>query len=390
MSKTLLLSLLACAVITSCLSGGGSAASTATNTNSTTARGAQDEVVSTSIDSVKYAKGYSIKRVGNIKLLEISDPTGGSKALYRYALTPRGEQLGKIPKGYTQIETPVRRLICMTTLQLSSLIKLGETDRIVGVTSTRFLQHKSLSERMRSGDLSRIGIEGEFDTEVVLSIAPDLIFVSPFKRGGYDAVENLGIPMLAYLGYKESSPLGQAEWIKLVGLLIDKESEAEECFNKIERRYIELKALVANVNERPKVLSGEMHSGNWYVVGGESYLAQLFRDAGGDYFMQSDSESGGFYVDYETVYTQGHNADFWRIVNSFNGDYSYRELLAADGRYRDFRAFQKRQVLYCNLREVPFYENTPMEPEVVLADLIKAFHPQLLNDHKPVYYKLLK
>ena len=32
----------------------------------------------------------------------------------------------------------------------------------------------------------------------------------------------------------------------------------------------------------------------------------------------------------------------------------------------------------------------PVEPEVVLADLIHAFHPQLLPDHKPVYYQLLK
>lgn len=106
--------------------------------------------------------------------------------------------------------------------------------------------------------------------------------------------------------------------------------------------------------------------------------------------MQNDSESGGFYVDYETVYSQGHNADFWRIVNSFDGDYSYKNLEAADSRYRDFRAYKNRNVIYCNLRNVPFYENTPMEPEVILADLIKIFHPELLPDHKSVYYYKLQ
>ncbi|MDE6572257.1 MAG: iron ABC transporter substrate-binding protein, partial [Duncaniella sp.] len=48
------------------------------------------------------------------------------------------------------------------------------------------------------------------------------------------------------------------------------------------------------------------------------------------------------------------------------------------------------RVIYCNMREVPFYESMPVEPEVVLADLIKVFHPEALPDHNPVYYHLLK
>ncbi|MFI3283163.1 MAG: ABC transporter substrate-binding protein, partial [Rikenellaceae bacterium] len=265
-----------------------------------------------------------------------------------------------------------------------------ESDKIVGVTSTRFLHNKELNDRFKDGSLSRIGIEGEFDTEVVLSLAPELILISPYKRGGYDSVKDLSIPMLAYLGYKELSALGQAEWIKLIGLLIGCEDQAVDTFTQIENRYTQLLNLVENVDIRPTVLSGELHSGNWYVVGGQSALAQQFRDAGADYFMKNDNESGGFYVDYESVYAQGHDADFWRIVNSFNGDYSYETLLAADKRYVDFKAYQKRNVIYCNLRKTAFYENTPMEPEVVLADLIKIFHPDMLPEHQPQYYKKLQ
>lgn len=32
----------------------------------------------------------------------------------------------------------------------------------------------------------------------------------------------------------------------------------------------------------------------------------------------------------------------------------------------------------------------PMQPEVVLEDLIHAFHPDLLPDYKPTYYERLK
>ncbi|MFR9544121.1 MAG: ABC transporter substrate-binding protein [Rikenellaceae bacterium] len=343
------------------------------------------------IDYVKYAEGFSLKEFNGVKLIDISDPSSTSKTVYRYALVPRNskEQI-VIPEEYQPIQVPVNKVICMTTLQLSPFIKLDMSDKIVGVTSTRFLHNKQLNARFEDGTLSRIGIEGDFDTEVVLSLSPELIFVSPYKRGGYDSVKGLNIPMLTYLGYKELSALGQAEWIKLVGLLLGEEGLAIDRFNQIESRYTQLLELVQDVESRPTVLSGELHSGNWYVVGGKSALAQQFRDAGADYFMQNDSESGGFYVDYETVYSQGHDADFWRIVNSFDGDYSYKNLESADSRYRDFRAYKNRNVIYCNLRNVPFYENTPMEPEVILADLIKIFHPELLPDHKSVYYYKLQ
>ncbi len=339
---------------------------------------------------IKYAEGLSIKEFNGVKLVDIKDPAAESSVTYHYALVPR-ERAGEviIPKEYQPIEVPLNRVICMTTLQLSPFIKLEMSDKIVGLTSTRFLHNQELNDRFEDGTLSRIGIEGEFDTEVVLSIAPELILISPYKRGGYDAVKDLEIPMLAYLGYKELSALGQAEWIKLVGLLLGAEEQAVNRFQDMESRYHELLNLVRDVEYRPTVLSGELHSGNWYVVGGKSALAQQFRDAGADYFMKNDLESGGFYVDYESVYAEGHNADFWRIVNSFNGQYSYDTLLAADSRYVDFEAYRNRNVIYCNLRKVPFYENTPMEPEVVLADLIKIFHPHLLPDHQPHYYTKL-
>ena len=119
-------------------------------------------------------------------------------------------------------------------------------------------------------------------------------------------------------------------------------------------------------------------------------MAQLFNDAGADYFLKEDTHSGGVSLDFETVYSQAAYADYWRIVNSYKGKFSYEALQAEDVRYADFQAFKKKQVIYCNMSEKPFYESMPMEPEVVLADLIAIFHPQLLPDHTPRYYERLK
>lgn len=341
-------------------------------------------------DEIKYAQGLRIERYKGYTLVEMSDPTNPESQIYKYAMVPKEGSDEPIPDGYVVIKTPINKAIIMTTLQLSNFIKLGAVDRVVGMPSTRFLFNEQMKSQLASGTSKRIGIEGNFDTELIMALQPELILVSPFKRGGYDRLQNLDIPLVTFLGYKETSPLGQAEWLKFTGLLLGKEEEADMIFRGIEERYNQLKDLIPEEVDKPKVLSGELHGGNWYVVGGDSYLAHQFDDAGGEYFMQDNEESGGFYVDFESVYAKAADADYWRILNSYDGDYSYDVLGKTDSRYRDFKAYKEHKVIYCNLNERPFYELSPVEPDVVLADLIKAFHPALLPDYEPVFYSVLK
>lgn len=339
---------------------------------------------------IKYAKGFSITDFGTYKLVDMSDPSGKSKTTYHYAFVEPGVDVSKIDAKYTIIKQPVTRVVCMTSLQISNFIKLNAIDNIAGLTSTRYLFNDTLLQRIESGKIQRIGYEGNFDAETVMALNPDLILISPFKRGGYEPIKNIGIPLVSFLGYKELSPLGQAEWLKFTGLLLGKYEESVQVFHDIEKRYHELTKLTKNIANRPTVMSGQLHSGNWYVVGGQSYLARLFKDAGADYFMKENKESGGFYVDFETVYAKGANVDYWRILNNYKGDYSYDVIEQTDARYIDFKAFKDKGVIYCNLRTTPFYEYSPVSPEVVLSDFIKIFHPQLLPHHTPVFYKLLK
>ena len=340
----------------------------------------------------RYAQGFELAYKDQYILVDIRDPQNEESASFHYALVKRGTRPTGIPKGYTVIELPVRSVICMTSLQLSNFIKLGALDKVVGITSTRHLFNKEMNRRLEEGKTMRIGIEGNFDNEVVMSMNPDLILVSPFKRGGYESLRDVGIPLIPHLGYKETTPLGQAEWIKFVALLLGMEEVGNERFATIEKRYDELRSLLTtdSAKRRPVVFSGELRGGNWYAVGGRSFLAQLFKDAGADYFLKDDQRSGGVTLDFETVYNRADEADYWRIVNSYPGAFSYEALKEQDPRYADFRAFKKRGVIYCNMRDTPFYESMPTEPEVVLADLLHIFHPELLPDHEPVYYTLLK
>lgn len=344
---------------------------------------------STEMVRPSYAQGFKVEYREDMVLLDINDPENREAERFHYALTDKGFS-GEVPEGYVRLDVPVGSAICMTSLQLSNFLKLGIPEKVVGITSTRHLHNEAMNRQLKEGKTHKIGIEGNFDNEVIMAINPDVIFISPFKRGGYDAIRNVGIPMVPHLGYKELSPLGQAEWIKVIGLLTGKAAEANKEFSAIAERYNGLKALVDTVAYRPTVFSGEMRGGNWYAVGGKSFLAQLFRDAGGDYFLKDNEESGGVTLDYETVYTNAAGADYWRIVNSFDGEFGYNTLKEEDNRYTDFDAWKHHGVIYCNMKEVPFYERMPVEPEVVLADFIHVFHPEILPEHTPGYYRLLK
>jgi iron complex transport system substrate-binding protein len=173
-------------------------------------------------------------------------------------------------------------------------------------------------------------------------------------------------------------------------MFIGKEQQANDIFAGIEQRYNELKALAAKAEKRPTVFSGEMHSGTWHAVGGKNYLAQIFRDAGADYVI-ADEETAGENLEFEKMYALAAKADYWRILNSYPDAFSYEALKASEPRNELFQAFKDRKVIYCNMKQTPYYEISPVEPDVLLKDFVAIFHPELVEaDYQPTFYQLLK
>ena len=356
--------------------------------------GTVGEADSAKVLSPEYAKGFSVRVLDNgIRLVDVVDPQEDEDRMpvaYHFALVPKEMTDAEVPSDYTEVRVPIERTIVMTMLQLSNFTALHAHDVVKGITGTKNLFDEYIRERVKTGSIVKIGMEGNFDTELILAAHPEAIFISPFKRGGYDAIKETGITLIPHLGYKELHPLGQAEWLKYVAMFIGKEDEAARVFDGIKERYLSLKAKVDSVDTRPTVFSGEMHGGNWYAVGGKNYLAQLFRDAGASYVIDDDN-TGGVNIEFEKMYAMAANADYWRILNSFPGDFSYDALKASEPRNELFKAFREKRIIYCNMKQTPYYELTPVEPDVVLADLVAVFHPELMAaDYQPKFYFLLK
>ncbi|MBR6189347.1 MAG: ABC transporter substrate-binding protein [Prevotella sp.] len=364
--------------------------------------GESDNNAFTGID-VRYATGFAVRDTADIRLVSVGEKD-------RFALVHSDDV--SVPDGYVKVRVPITKTICMTSLQLSNFTVLDAHDVVKGITGTKNLFNEDILARVADGRIVKIGMEGEFDTELVLAANPDVIFISPSKRGGYDAIKETGITLVPHLGYQELDPLGQAEWVKFVGMFIGKEREANEEFAGIEERYNTLKAsvdscVVAHASQRgsvaesgdchagkrdllPSVFSGEMHYGNWHAVGGKNYLAQIFRDAGARYVI-NDDETAGENLEFEKLYSLAAKADYWRILNSFPGEFSYEALKASEPRNELFKAFKEKKVIYCNMKQQAYYEISPVQPDVLLKDFVAIFHPELVEpDYEPCYYRLLK
>ena len=360
--------------------------------SSHSADAAQGNTLDTATVVLKYAKGFSVEHRDGYRLVTIADPQKEDAKEYRFALVPRGEKPQGIPEDCSVLETPVRGVVCMTTLQLSGFIKLEALDHIVGINSSRRLENKEMAKRIEEGKTVKIGKEGNFDEELIIASNPDVIMISLSKRGGYEKMEEVGLPLVPYLGYQETDPLAQAEWIKFIGMLIGESQKANELFESISKRYEEAKKLAEEVNgdsRRPQILYGLMHGTNWYAMGGDSYFAHLFRDAGLDYFLKDDDRSGGVNIDFEKVYAQAQQCDFWIIQNKNREKMTYERMKAQDARYADFRAWKDRRVICSETFYTPVNELAPMEPDVVLKDIIKAIHPEVLKNYTPKYYGLI-
>ncbi len=352
--------------------------------NRTTKENEISTQLSTSEVPLNHAKEFRIEKSEDYTTLSIHRE-GEDGVFDTFKLLDKDSPISDL----SAIKVPCEKIICLSSTQLSYFFALDDIDNIVAINSSRYLRHEGMNAQIEAGNVKKIGKEGNFNIEMIAALDPDVIFVSPFKEGGFDVLLNLGIPLVPMAAYNEETPLGRAEWVKMIALFVGQEEKADSIFEGIETRYTELTNLTKNVENRPTVISGKMRSGSWYVPGGDSFYAHYFRDAGADYIIKDDQQAA-YPVDFETVYSKASECDFWRIIHPEKAGFNLQDLLEQDQRYADFKAFREKNVMFCNIREKPYYEQSGMKPDVLLSDYIHFFHPELLPGYEPYFYERLK
>jgi len=205
-------------------------------------------------------------------------------------------------------------------------------------------------------------------------------------------MEALGVPVVINAEYLEKHPLGRAEWIKFIALFFNKEHAADSIFNSIEQLYLQTKASADTVVNKPSVLSGIVYGDAWFMPGGRNYAAQLFADAGCNYLWNEDNSTGFLELDFESVYNKANEAELWIGVGSHG---SLNSLGDSDHRYKKFRAFQNGNVYTYDARKGAkggsvYLELGYLRPDIILQDLVKIAHPQLLPDYTLYFHKRLE
>lgn len=340
--------------------------------------------------ALRYSSNLSLIDYGTYTLAQLRNPWDTAKVLHTYILVDKDEAVPEaLPEG-TLVRTPLSKAVIYSSVHCSLLKDFGALGSIGGVCDLKYIRLPEIEEGCRNGSIVDVGDGMNPDIEKIIDLHPDAVLLSPFENsGGYGRVEKLNVPIIECADYMETSSLGRAEWMRFYGMLFGKRQQADSLFAAVERNYNELKELAKPISYAPSVMCDLKTSSTWYTPGGKSTIARIYADAGASYIFGEDTHSGSLPFPFEVIFERGQQANYWLIRYNQPTDKTYDELEKEFAPYAGFRAFKERNIYGCNTARVPFYEEAPFHPDWLLKDLIKIFHPSLLDGYELRYYKKL-
>jgi iron complex transport system substrate-binding protein len=329
---------------------------------------------------LKYAQGFSATTYDTHTVLEIKNPWPNANETYTH----------KFSNG----ELPLQKIVVTSTTHIPALELLGVEETLVGFPGSDYISSESIRERIDKGQVRELGKNEGINTEVLLELQPDLVvgFGVDGTNKTFNTIKKAGIPVIYNGDWVETSVLAKAEWIKFFGVLFNKQAEADSIFNRIEADYLEAKTLAKSVTKQPTVLCGAMHKDVWYLPSGTSAEAQFLKDANVNYLWQDTEAKGSLSLSFETVFEKGRHADLWLSPSYYT---NLEALENGSHHYAKFDAFQNKTVFsFSNTTGatggVLYYELGTARPDLVLKDIIKVCHPDLLENYQPYFFKALE
>lgn len=325
---------------------------------------------------LSYARNFTLDSLGNDLLLTIGEPNGKKD---RFLLS--NEKPESLPNGTTWIKTPVKRILTLAGTDIGMLGCLNQELRICGVSDRSTVYNKNVLNRIQQGNISDFGQQDQLSFEQIIQCTPQILTYSEFGNGfpHHKELAKAHIICLPILDWKETHPLGKAEWIKLYGYLCGKSSQSNDFFEQRTRSYRALLSKQKSQRSKPTVFTGNQTGEIWFCPAGESYEAQLIKDAGGNYTYKSTKGTGSLSLSPEKVLTENRECMIW-LNPGFN---SLRELHSKHPRSNYTTAF-KNAMIYCYSAQMnKYWETAACYPDKVLSDLHAIFQKK---DPKGLYF----
>lgn len=332
-------------------------------------------------NKVRYAKNLRITEQKLTTKIEILSPETG-----------KVEQTMQVSKEIVQTthfkKVPVKRLAVLSSTHVGMLEILGEIDKIVGVTDRLYVHNPQLMKNIENGKVVELGEEKQIPVEKLLQSKCDVLVYSGFgKEFPHEKQLNgAGITCLVNYDWRETHPLGKAEWILLFGYLMGKEKEAYAYFQKIEKEYVTLKQKAAQCKEKPSVLSGNLVGETWFAPAGGSFNAQLFEDAHVQYVYAKTEGTGSLALTLERILTDNVDTEFW--INT--GMPTQAKIFGFQPKLKLLGPISKNPIYDYSRSGNRYWEMSAIEPHKVLSDYLQIFHPKEFNEKPLHFYKLVK
>jgi iron complex transport system substrate-binding protein len=340
------------------------------------------------IFSVEYRRSY--------KVITVKDVSAGGRT-ERYVLVQCGTPVPKLAgdlAGAQVVTVPITSLFAFSTTNLPPLVDLDRVDVLTGVAQFDAVASREVRARIETGkvvEFARVGLV--IDVERVVTAKPSLLLAGSTSGATLAVIRSAGVPVVANSEWLESTALGRAEWLKYLAVFLNEERKAQAVYAAMKSRYrsLSVRAMAVPESERPLVMAGRSTRGLFTIPGGRSYVAALIRDAGGRYAWADNTAVGIASVDLEAQIQRAANADVW--ING-GGWKNLGEMLEDEPRYSAFKAYRQEHVWIYERPVRPgsrndYWSRSVTHPDLVLADLIKIFHPQLVPKHAFEWYTQL-
>ena len=341
---------------------------------------------------IRHAKGFDIVDDNGIKKLIIKTAFQNSTEVSEYEISKKNSNSTSKNKI---IKVPIQRIALTSTTHIPMVELLNKETTIVGFANTKYVSSEKTSALIAVGKIKEIGKESSLNTEVILDLKPEIVigFSVSAANKSLKTLQKSGIPVLYNGDWLEETPLGRAEWIKFFGVLFDKEKQADSIFKVIEANYLKAKNSALKATTKPTILSGAIMSKDiWNLPAGNSFVAQFLKESNTNYLWNNSKGKGSLSLSFESVFEKGKDADFWIAPGYFS---SKEQLLQSNQIYTEFEAFKNNKIYTPSTKKgktdgVLYYELAPVRPDLVLKDLIKITHPNLLPNYTLTFFEKMQ
>ena len=340
------------------------------------------------------ASGFSITRFNDYSVIEVYKPWQGAEELsFRYILAENDRQPpDSLLSSSTLIRVPVNRVVCTSTTHIAFLESLGKADAIVGVSGSDLISNEKIQKKINSGKVHDIGYGRELNYETLILLKPDLVMlygVESEMTGFIQKLAELDIPVVMNGEYLEEEPLGKYEWIKFTASFFGLDEKAGRMYDSVVNVYEILREKAINISIKPTVMTGLPWKDVWYVSPENTSIANFIQDAGARYLWSGLKSVKAVPMDLEAVYEKSGDVDYW--INPGAAE-SLNDILNVDSRFEHFLPVKNSKIYNNNAKMNltggnDYWESGVIHPDIVLKDLIRIFHPDLLPDYELVYYK---